>query len=348
MVAPSVAARHFRRAMCHPGFEYARLVHYLEVWTKPFAVNEPSAPPLLSTDQMASFVARGFLKLEGVVPPAINALAMVELPQMFRSWLNEFNATLANRPVEDDEAPLPRSGTALADAYDPASAMGQMVRVPTIAGAIASLVGGNPVVDHHFVHLKRPFDGTAQGLHCDAIVESGTAFDIQLFWFPHDVAPKAGGTRFVPGSHLRQVTTEDVARYQHIAGEEYFSGPGGTVVIFHQGLWHAGAPNHSETLRVMGKLRLNPTQPQVGLWDTRDLATRNSNTDHVFAHSEAGTVASVLRAKEDWYSTADHRHEIVKRALLWRYLSGDADFDVDWYLTRSENRAILAQEAMAR
>ncbi len=311
-------------------------------------MNASSDLPLLSTDQVASFVARGFLKFEAVVPPPINEQAVVELPLLFRSWLNEFNATLANRPVDDDEAPLPRSGTLLADAYPAESAIGQMVRVPTIAGAIASLVGSNPVVDHHFVHLKRPHDLQAQGLHCDAIIDPATAFDIQLFWFPHDVAPKAGGTRFVPGSHLRQVTTEDVARYQHIAGEEYYSGPAGTVVIFHQGLWHAGAPNHSDTLRVMGKLRLNPTEPQVRLWNVSDLAARNINNDHVFAHSEGGTVASILRSKEDWYGTADHRHEIVKRSLLWRYLSGDPDFDVDWYLTRTENRLALLQTATAQ
>ncbi len=290
---------------------------------------------------MASFAARGFLKLEGVVPPSINEQAMTELPQMFRSWLHEFTATMTNRPLTDDEAPLPRSGTCLADAYGPESAFGQMVRVREIAGAIVSLVGTNPVVDHHFVHLKQAGDLQAQGLHCDAIIDPGVAFDIQLFWFPHDVAPAAGGTRFVPGSHLRHVATEDVARYQHMAGEQYFAGPAGTVVIFHQGLWHAGAPNHGDRLRVMGKLRLNPTQAQVRLWNTTDLAVRNVADDHVFAHSEASSVASILRSKEDWYGTADHRHEIVKRALLWRYLSGDTDFDVDWYLTRSEHRARL-------
>ena len=290
-----------------------------EIFVK--AMNPLPATVLLSTDQMAGFVARGFLKLEAVVPESINAQAMEELPQLFRSWLNEFNATLANRPTTDNEAPLPRSGTRLADAYAADSALGRMVRVPEIAGAIASLVGHDPVVDHHFVHLKQAGDLQAQGLHCDAIIETGAPFDIQLFWFPHDVAPKAGGTRFVPGSHLRQVATEDVARYQHMAGEEYFNGPGGTVVIFHQGLWHAGAPNHSDTLRVMGKLRLNPTQPQVRLWDTSDLDARNGADDHVFAHSDAGTVASILRSKEAWYGTADHRHEIVKRgfALALRF-----------------------------
>ena len=296
---------------------------------------------LLSTDQVATFAARGFLRLEAVVPPSINDKAMDELPNLFRSWLNEFNATLANRPLDAEEVPLPRSGTRLVDAYAPDSAIGQMVRVPSVAGAIASLVGRDPVVDHHFVHLKPAGDLHAQGLHCDAIIDSGPAFDIQLFWFPHDVAPRAGGTRFVPGSHLRQVTTEDVARYQHVAGEEYFSGPAGTVVIFHQGLWHAGAPNHSDTLRIMGKLRLNPTEPQVRLWDTSDLEARNVPDDHVFARHEPGTVAAMLRRNERWFETSTHRLELVQRTKLWRYLTGDDRFDVEWYTTRTEQREAL-------
>ena len=307
----------------------------------PTSVTDGNALPLLTTQQMASFVSRGFLKLEGVVPDDVNRQAMEELPLLFRSWLHEFRAVLADRPTDEHEAPLPRSGTPLSTAYAPDSAFGRMVRVPLIAGAIASLVGNAPVVDHHFVHLKAPGDLLAQGLHCDAIIDSGSAFDIQLFWFPHDVARRAGGTRFVPGSHLRKVNMDDVARYQHLAGEEYFAGPAGTVIIFHQGLWHAGAPNHSETLRVMGKLRLNPTCAQFRLWDTSDLATRNAPDDHVFARSDAGTVASMLRGAEPWYEPSVHRLEIVARTLLWRHLTGQDDFDVDWYLTRTERRAAL-------
>jgi hypothetical protein len=300
---------------------------------------------LLTTDQMASFVSRGFLRLDAVVPSEINAQAMDELPGLFRSWLDEFRGI---RPGGgdgggDDEMTVrpPRSGTPLADAYVPDSPFGRMVRVPEIAGAIASLVGAAPVVDHHFVHLKMPGDRTAQGLHCDAIIDEGLAFDIQLFWFPHDVAARAGGTRFVPGSHLRRVNMDDVSRYQHLLGEEYFVGEAGTVLIFHQGLWHAGAPNNSDTLRVMGKLRLNPTQRQLMLWDTSDLWDRNATDDHMFAQMDATMVAAKLRGAEPWYEPSVHRLETVQRAKLWRYLSGDQRFDVDWYLTRTEQRGRL-------
>ena len=298
--------------------------------------------PLLTTDQMASFVARGFLRLDAVVPDEINQQALAELPALYRSWLDEFRGVAAGHVADRDGSELPRSGTPLHDAYAPESAFGRMVRVPAIAGAIASLVGSAPVVDHHFVHIKTAGDLNAQGLHCDAIIDEGLAFDIQLFWFPHDVAPREGGTRFVPGSHLRRVNMDDVARYHHLAGEQYFSGDAGTVVIFHQGLWHAGAPNHGSRDRVMGKLRLNPTEPQVRLWDTSDLATRNRADDHMFARMEPGTVAAELRRSEPWYEPSVNRLETVQRATLWRYLTGDTGFDVDWYLTRTERRATLA------
>ncbi|MFN8023825.1 MAG: phytanoyl-CoA dioxygenase family protein [Acidimicrobiales bacterium] len=296
--------------------------------------------PLLTTDQMATFVARGFLRLDAVVPDEINAQAMDELPSLFRGWLDEFRGVTG---TADDgaEVHLPRSGTVLADAYPADSAFGRMVRVPAVAGAIESLVGPGPVVDHHFVHIKVAGDLHAQGLHCDAIIDDGLAFDIQLFWFPHDVAPREGGTRFVPGSHLRRVNMDDVARYHHLAGEQYFSGPAGTVVIFHQGLWHAGAPNHGTRDRVMGKLRLNPTVPQVRLWDTGDLDARNRADDHVWARTDPEMVAAVLRRNEAWYEPSVHRLETVQRAKLWRYVSGDDAFDVDWYLTRTERRAGL-------
>jgi hypothetical protein len=50
-------------------------------------------------------------------------------------------------------------------------------------------------------------------------------------------------------------------------------------------------------------------------------------------------VLDVLRAKEPWYEAATGRLEIVNRAVLWRYLSWQADFDIDHWLGRLENAA---------
>ena len=61
----------------------------------------------------------------------------------------------------------------------------------------------------------------------------------------------------------------------------------------------------------------------------------------MFARTDATTVAARLRGSEPWYEPSVHRLETVQRTLLWRYLTGDAGFDVDWYLSRTERRAAL-------
>lgn len=286
---------------------------------------------LLTTAQVASFVARGFLPLPGVVPDDLNEAARDELHQILSTWGSP------DRPY------APASGQTLADIYPEPSAIGAVLRHPVVAGALRSLLGPDPVFDHDFVHHKPANDPFGQYLHQDAMVDPNLAFDVQLFYFPHEVAPDGGGTGFVPGTHLRRVHETDVGRYKHMLGERQWTGPAGSVVLFHQGLWHRGMPNPSDAERLMYKIRLNPTAPQVRQWDTSDLdEMQNGPDDHVFATFRFDSVAAVLRHREKWLGEADYRLELANRAALWRYLTGDTDFDVDWYLTRTEARADLA------
>ena len=56
----------------------------------------------------------------------------------------------------------------------------------------------------------------------------------------------------------------------------------------------------------------------------------------------ADSVAATLRHREPWLGESAYRLELVQRAALWRYLSADDAFDVDWYQTRKEIRKELA------
>ncbi len=279
----------------------------------------------LRTLDMARFVADGYLRFDGVVPEDINAAALAELPTM---------------PLPagfEPSALTPASGTPLRECYPPESGIARMLAVPEVAGAIESLVGPDPVFDHSAVHHNPAGSTGVQGLHADAVIDTADpTFDIQVFYFPHAVEADAGGTRFVPGSHLRRVHENSVSRYQHIDGEQRFIGPAGSVLIFHHGLWHAGQANPSADDRWMFKVRLNPTAPQVRRWDTSDYDTVcPPSNDHLFATMElADTVANRLRSLHPWCHSGEYRLEVIQRVHLWRYLSGDHSFDVDWYLTR--------------
>jgi hypothetical protein len=285
----------------------------------------------LTTAEMARFVARGYLVFEAVVPDDINAAAL----ELF-----------AETGVADMLRAKPDSGTPLRDIYPDPSPIGAMLRLPRVAAILTSLLGPDPRFDHDWMHVRDAGNVVDQHLHQDAIVDTTTAFDVQLFWFPHAVAPGEGGTGLVPGSHLRAVNEFDLARYQNIVGQRDVTGPAGTIAVFHQGMWHRGRANQGTRPRWMYKIRLNPTAPQVRHWNLADFdEVHGAAHDHIFATFGSETAAGQFRHAEEWHEHAAGRLETANRSRLWRYLTGDDAFDADWYLTRTEGRQRLDEAA---
>jgi len=263
---------------------------------------------LLSSIEMAEFVAHGLLTFEGVVPEAINERAVAEIEELHRTW-----GTSCRRHT-------PTQGAPWQDAYERDSAFAQMLSVPIVAGAITSLVGRNAGFDHDSANIRPAKSGAAQFLHADAVVDVSTAFDIQVFYFPAIVDPDGGGTGYIRGSHLRIVNESDIARYHHLIGERQWSGRAGSVLIFHHGLWHRGESNWSGRDRHMFRVRLNPMTPQVKLWNHTDIAPHRGP-------EVQQRIAQIFRSREAWVGQSDHRLDQVARTRLWRYLTGDPEFD---------------------
>lgn len=311
----------------------------------------PAQDLRLTTQEMAQFAADGYLRFDALVPASINERMIEELGSLHAAKMRQLVESLGLNPDDYAQAPGenvtgPESLTPLSQCYPEPSVIGEMLRLPQIQGIIKSLVGADPLFDHDFVHYIAPETPKGQHLHVDAVMDNQhPSFDIQLFYYPNDVAPGAGGTRFVPGTHLRRTRAEGVARYQHLLGEKQYSGPAGTIVIFHQGLWHCGQPNPSTQERWMYKIRLNPRVPQVRLWNLDDFqAMHNDARDHTFAHMRNDSVAQQFRTMQRWQQGHEARYEQIQRARLWRYLSGDEHFDVDYYHTRMAVRTSANQE----
>ena len=304
----------------------------------------PAADHRLTTEEMARFVADGFLRFDALVPASINERIVEELEPLEASKLQQ----ILGGEGQEKGPPRPASLTRLSECYPAPSVLGEFLRRPEVQGVIESLVGPDPLFDHDFVHCLRAGSTYRQHLHVDAVIDSpDPSFDIQLFYFPRDVAPGAGGTRFVPATHLRRTRAEGVGRYQHLLGEQQFEGPAGTLMVFHQALWHAGRPNPSKHDRWMYKIRLNPRVSQVRRWNTEDFERiHNDPSDHTFALMRQDSVAQIFRTMQPWQKGHEARYEQMQRARLWRYLSDDPDFDVDYYHTRIEGRArIVGQSA---
>lgn len=274
---------------------------------------------LLTTAQMAEFVARGFLRFDELVPEAIN-----------RDVMAAFDAGGI------DAAP---AGTPLSHCYPQPSPIGAMLRIPEIQGIIHSLVGPDPLFDHHAIHVRQPNEGKAQGMHGDSIIDTRMHFDIQLMYFPHDVPLEMGGTLLVPGSQYRRINEADIARYQNFAGQVPMVCKAGSLLALHHGIWHCGRQNKTDRKRYMYKIRLNPVVRQYRLWNTDDLAAMTGGQKRIFTTEQnaAEDVQTILGRGEPWYEDGGGRLEIVNRVKMWRFLSGDENFDVHYWLTRLEN-----------
>lgn len=283
----------------------------------------------LSTRDVARFVARGYLKFPALTPADIGEQYLEEAAR--------------------NAIPEVPAGTPLSLAYPSGSALARVYSHPDVIDIIESLVGPDPLVDHHFVHLtlgeaqregfgfKEPLP--SQHWHQDSTIDTRQAFDIQIMWYPHEVTLDMGGTRFLPGSHLRIVSEAAIGRYQNIRGQRHVVCPAGTVLVLHHGIWHGGGSNSGPTTRHMVKIRLNARVPQRRLWDDSDLRDDDYAQQPIFwatTPRPADDLHSILCEMQPWYEADTGRLEFVNRIRLFRYLLGDDRFDADYWLSRLE------------
>lgn len=303
------------------------------------------AEVLLNSVKMAQFAARGFLMLESVVPESINQRFLSDIGHVpedeVASPLEHYGKVMSSSAI-----PVVPAGVPLHDAYPAGSALSEILAVPEVAGAIQSLVGKAPVFDHHFLHItfppsfytKEDAEQVSQHTHQDSTIDPRQAFDLQIMYFPHDVTREMGGTRFIPGSHLRRVSEVAIGRYQNIRGQQHTVCPAGSILLMHMGIWHGGGLNQSDRMRYMFKIRMQPTERQVRLWDDTDLANDHYEQRPIFwtGAAERDPVQAILMKTEPWFEQDTGRLELMNRVRFWRYLLGDDQFDADYWLTRIE------------
>ncbi|HEY2709696.1 MAG TPA: phytanoyl-CoA dioxygenase family protein [Caulobacteraceae bacterium] len=306
-------------------------------------------PILLSSAQVASFVARGFLRFDAGVPDEINAQFMAEAGKPAELAEGGRIGDVYGDTLAASGIPEVAAGTPLADAYAPGSAVARMLELPLVRGALQSLLGEAPVFDHHFLHVTFPprfhaaahHENVSQHTHQDSTIDPRLSFDVQVMYYPHRVTRPMGGTRFIPGTHLRKVSEVALGRYQNIAGQQHMVCEAGTLLFLHHGIWHGGGVNLADDVRYMFKIRMHASGSQVRRWNVDDLPRPNAQRPIFFRKSapEKGTVETILTTPEPWFEQDTGRLEYVGRIKLWRYLTDDPTYDADYWLTRLEETA---------
>lgn len=301
----------------------------------------------LNSQQMATFVAKGFLRFDGVVPQALNEQFLAEAGEVRELSEQERLMQVYGEVMATNSIPEVPPGVPLASTYAQGSALARILELPLVRGALDSLVGANPIFDHHFLHITFPDryypdaqKNVSQHTHQDSTIDPRRAFDVQVMYYPHEVTRDMGGTRFVPGTHLRKVSEAAIGRYQNIRGQQHMVCPAGTLLFLHHGMWHGGGVNHAERVRYMFKIRMNPSVAQVRLWDTNDIDNAVPAARPIFftkTRPAPDTVESILMTPEPWFEHDTGRLEFLNRVQFWRYLLGDPKWDADYWMTRVEN-----------
>ncbi len=92
---------------------------------------------------MATFAAKGCLRFDGLIDEEINQKFMGLFSQKIGS-----NDRYANSVI-----PNCRPGELLKNAFPGDHPLSLVLNEPTVAGAIKSLMGEDPIFDHHHVHV---------------------------------------------------------------------------------------------------------------------------------------------------------------------------------------------------
>jgi len=204
--------------------------------------------PLLSDQQMKSFIQDGYIKLIPDYPPELHEKIYREIEQM----LNK-NGNLGNNilPVIPD--------------------IKKIFDHPLVRGALTGVLGVNYVMhSHRFCHFNVP-GSTGQDFHKDSYEGDISANNhrcrwAMAFYYPQNTPKKIGPTSILPGSQYYETSQ---AAHEH--SELVLSGQPGTITIVHYDLWHRAMANLSLSNRYMLKFLFYRLQePTTPTWQNED------------------------------------------------------------------------------
>jgi ectoine hydroxylase-related dioxygenase (phytanoyl-CoA dioxygenase family) len=153
-------------------------------------------------------------------------------------------AALAELRAAVDALPPGGGGNLLDEALQSHPAVARLSASDLFARAAEEIFASRPRTME--VAARAPRSGLGQqGLHCDVATREGRAMTALVYL--DDADAQNGGTRIVPGTHLRRSMPPrrlaDPAA--HHPEEQIIAAAAGTALIFDGHLWHSGTRNSS-------------------------------------------------------------------------------------------------------
>ena len=211
--------------------------------------------PTMTDTEVMEFSKRGFLVLEGIVPPEIDLKTL--------AYLDAFYET---QPPDLPE----RTATIPTDLFSKGWFRNNVVLHPKVTGVLRSLLGKDftlpEFLSNHRIRCPMPADVPGQKSHLwhrdgaggggvpglervdfskrDSL--NGAQNCLQVFYYPQDVPLVLGPTELVPGSHLIQGQGQYEVDYflgllddhRNVANSYFQVAPAGSITITCYSIWH--------------------------------------------------------------------------------------------------------------
>lgn len=205
---------------------------------------EITAEDLLTDAEVLDFIAEGYHMIEPDLPPGLNEAICEDASALEGDVGNEILLR------------IPR----LTEIYSH----------PAVVGALTSILGADYAMDpHRHLHTNGP-GSRSQTWHQDGTnVRHHQVWCVLGMYFPHDVTAELGPTIIMPGTHLRNAPTDQLASYANLRGQVPLTVKAGSVAITHYDLWHAATRNKSDRPRYMLKFLFNRvSEPTAPSWNS--------------------------------------------------------------------------------
>lgn len=197
---------------------------------------------LLSDDQMAQFIAHGYVQLQTDFSEEFHQAVLRKMNEVYANEGNPGNNLVPRIPE-----------------------IQQFFDHPVVKGALTSVLGEGYVMHaHRHGHFNRP--GTSDGgWHKDNYwgnekTRNHLPWSAMIFYYPQDVTPDMGPTEIIPGSQNRYIVAPKDETVVPVVGKA------GTMALISYDIWHRATANRSMNDRYMLKFlffRLKaPSRPE--------------------------------------------------------------------------------------
>ncbi|WP_240041121.1 HEAT repeat domain-containing protein [Paenibacillus ginsengarvi] len=201
---------------------------------------------LLSDDQIAQFIAHGYVQLQTDFSEQFHQTVIRKMNEVYAQEGNPGNNLVPRIPE-----------------------VGQLFENPVVKGALTSVLGPDYLMHaHRHGHFNRP--GTSDGgWHKDNYwgnekTRNHVPWSAMIFYYPQDVTPDMGPTDIIPGSQNRyNIDTHSEMRIP-------VTGKAGTFALISYDIWHRATANTSLNDRYMLKFLFFRTEaPKQPSWNNR-------------------------------------------------------------------------------